>query len=250
MGSSLVMAQIAIRSPLKDLVSFTLAMSALDYLVAAPWIPPSTITRVMHNAPFVVGEYHMNWRQVAGATVLALFLAPACWLLGKLNVSLETALSFFFSLFCPALVVGCERFGMALMPQPHRYHLELDLPLCLLGISLLPSISRFAKPNKLFPWLLLPFAIFLVIQTRRVQRITRKATGRSMSRPQLSTRFRLGFVITSEIEESSSRAQRSSGSTPEPGPQEIVRRPWYHGCFGSGWWGPADDHKIRTGAAR
>lgn len=53
---SYVMAQIASRSPLKKLVSFTLAMSALAYLVAAPWIPPSTITGVMHNAQFVVGD--------------------------------------------------------------------------------------------------------------------------------------------------------------------------------------------------
>jgi len=74
-------------------------------------------------------------------------------------------------------VVGWERFGMALMPQPHRYHPELDLSLCLLGISLLPSILRFAKPNKPFPWLLLPLAIFLVIQTRRVQRIARNGNG-------------------------------------------------------------------------
>ena len=28
----------------------------LSLLVAAPWIPPSTITRVMHNAQFVVGD--------------------------------------------------------------------------------------------------------------------------------------------------------------------------------------------------
>jgi hypothetical protein len=35
--------------------------------------------------------------------------------------------SLFFSLFA-LLVVGWERFGMALMPQPHRYHPELDLP--------------------------------------------------------------------------------------------------------------------------
>jgi hypothetical protein len=163
---SYVMAQIVSRSPLKKLVSFTLAMCALvlAYLVAAPWIPPSTITRVMHNAQFVVGEYHMNWRQVVGATVLALLLAPACWL-RRLNVSLQTAFSF-FSIFCLALVVGWEGLGMALRPQPHRYHFELDLSLGLLGISLLPSILRFAKPNKLFPWLLLPLAIFLVIQTR------------------------------------------------------------------------------------
>ena len=99
-------------------------------------------------------RYHMNWCQVAGATVLALFLAPTCCLLGKLNVSLQTAFSLFFSLFCLALVVSWERFGMPLMPPPHRYHPELDLSLCLLGISLLLSILRFAKPNKLFPWLL------------------------------------------------------------------------------------------------
>lgn len=86
----------------------------------------------------------MNWCRVAGATVLALFLAPACCLLGKLNISL----------FCLALVVGWERFGMALMPPPQRYHREFDLSLCLLGISLLLSILRFAKPNKLSPWLL------------------------------------------------------------------------------------------------
>ena len=97
--------------------------------------------------------------------------------LRKLNVSLKTAFSFFFSLFCPALVVGWERFGMALMPQPHRYRLEFDLSLCLLGISLLPSILRFAKPNKLFLWLFLPLAIFLVIQTRHVQRIARNSNG-------------------------------------------------------------------------
>jgi hypothetical protein len=57
-------------------------------------------------------------------------------------------------------VVGWEGFGMALMPQPHRYHFELDRCLGLLGISALPSILRFGKPNKLFPWLLLPLAIF------------------------------------------------------------------------------------------
>lgn len=43
--------------------------------------------------------------------------APACWLLRRLNVSLLTACLFFFSIFCLALVVGWERFGLALMPR-------------------------------------------------------------------------------------------------------------------------------------
>jgi hypothetical protein len=172
--------------------------------------------------------------------------APACWLLRRLKRLLTDGFSFLLFHLLP-----CSGGGLGTTDaSAHRYHLELDLSLCLLGISGLPSILRFAKSNKLFPWLLLPLAIFSCDPIPGMSGASRAtATGRSMSRPQCSTRFRLGFVITPTIEKCSSRAQRSSGSTPEPGPQEIVRRTWYHGCFGSGWWGPADDHKIRTGTA-
>ena len=82
-----------------------------------PWIPPSTITSVMHNAQLVVGDIVMNWHQVAGATVLALFLPLRVGSYADLNVSLLTAFLFFFYIFCLALVVGWERFGLALMPR-------------------------------------------------------------------------------------------------------------------------------------
>jgi hypothetical protein len=114
------------------------AMGGCAYAVAMPWMPPSTIATIRANAPLVGGKY------VAEFGYLALFAASLpvlAWALraGKLERNVRFALLF---LFATAFVsLGKFWFGMALVPQPERYHLEMDLAFWLAAAFVIPRLT-------------------------------------------------------------------------------------------------------------
>ncbi len=118
-------------------------IGVLAYALAAPWIPPSTISAIGHNAQYTVGNYRLSGIHLlygllvlAAATVVAL-------LLRRLRADPLMRFAAVFFLLMGVLSLGWYWVGVYLMPQPERYHLEMEMALALLlAASLVPAWRR------------------------------------------------------------------------------------------------------------
>jgi hypothetical protein len=101
-----------------------LAMYA--YLLAAPWIPPSTIAAVRANSQMVEG----SWPMVEAWKFWVPFLAAAAvvfWFLNSRSAPPVLQFSALFFWFMGGITLTWYWGNVYLLPQPHRYQLELEL---------------------------------------------------------------------------------------------------------------------------
>ncbi len=108
-------------------------VGGIAYALAAPWIPPSTLGDIRHNAQHVVGRYPLTLHHLGYAALIASAAASVRWLCRRLQTSLAASFGVFLALFFAALVLADAWFGVHLMPQPSRYRHEMEMALCLLG---------------------------------------------------------------------------------------------------------------------
>lgn len=102
------------------------------YLLALPWIPPSNIATVQWNAQRIGGDYRFTWER-AGYQFAALLTLLAVWcLLRRTNGNWFSRFALLLTTAFGLICVLADPFRIDIMPQPHRYHLEFELALCLL----------------------------------------------------------------------------------------------------------------------
>jgi hypothetical protein len=117
------------------------AFGVAAYALAMPWIPPSTLAAIRHNAQWIGGDYKFGAANAIGLlALLAAALIPPRWLPTKL-----ARFSASFAILMAGITLTSEYAKFAILPQPDRYHLEMDLALALLVGALLPA-RRWAVP--------------------------------------------------------------------------------------------------------
>jgi hypothetical protein len=114
-------------------------VALLAYALAAPWIPPSTLAAIRHNAQYTVGHYPMGGAQYFSAGLLLAAAVALSALLRRRGVARWLIFFAVFSLAMAAIALSGYWFGVYLMPQPERYHLEMDLALAVPVAFLLAS---------------------------------------------------------------------------------------------------------------
>lgn len=126
-------------------VSFGIAI--LAYSLAAPWIPPSTISTISHNAQYTVGHYPLTpIHALYGAGVLAgLVVSVGLMVRLKLPPAVRFAILFTVMMGLPPLIWLWTR--VPLIPQPDRYHIEAEMGLALVvGLIASALLRRIAQP--------------------------------------------------------------------------------------------------------
>lgn len=123
------------------------ATGVFAYAIASPWIPPSTIFAIRRNERYMSGELSEGrWIYAAAALVAA---AALLWAFRRFRVPLVLRFSILFVLPMALITLASEWFGVHLMPQPHRYHLEMEMGLALVAAfaagMLLERASRRAR---------------------------------------------------------------------------------------------------------
>jgi len=123
-------------------------IALLAYALACTWIPPSTIRDIRHNAQYVGGPFQEAYRRLpffAAAGVLAALSIKYC--MQRFRTS--QALQFFvlFALLVSALPLASEWAHVAIVPQPERYHLEMDLAICLLAAFAVKALADRFPPR-------------------------------------------------------------------------------------------------------
>jgi hypothetical protein len=124
----------------RDIGVLLLAATAA-YGLAMPWIPPSTISTVEKNAQWIEGNFSQTggslllWAPAALLVLLALKLA-----LHRISGYLQFAI--FYTLLTALPPLANAWGNVAIVPQPWRYHLEMELALALLVGLLLDAVLR------------------------------------------------------------------------------------------------------------
>jgi hypothetical protein len=110
------------------------SVGLLAYCLAAPWLPPSTIAAIRRNAQYTVGHYPMTAWQVAAGLLLVLFAAGLMRLLRRRGIPRFAIFAALLAAVMGAITLAGAWFGRHLVPQPERYHLEMDIGLVLTAI--------------------------------------------------------------------------------------------------------------------
>jgi hypothetical protein len=138
---------------------FLVLLALTAYGLASPWIPPSTIATVQTGSKFVGGDYsHTGTELVRWAPVALLILLILKFLLQRAPAYLQFAVFFaFLTALAPMAVTWAN---VAIIPQPERYHLEMELALALLAGFLLDAGLR-RLPDR--PGLIATLALMLAL---------------------------------------------------------------------------------------
>jgi hypothetical protein len=110
------------------------------YLVVCRFLPPSLIRLLETNSQLVGGDYHFSFRTV-GLAGCFLALLAALWAITRRLAHPMLQFALLFSVcFGGITFLGLE--GINLLPQPHRYQLEMEPGLCLLAAFLVAPLAR------------------------------------------------------------------------------------------------------------
>ena len=136
----------------KRSTSITIGVGVAAYLLAAPWMPPTHVATIRHNAQFVVGEYPLGSEHLLYAAVLLILLAGLTKQLQKVSQGLRFSCLLLFLVGVIPLAV--EWTGRYIVPQPNRYHHEL-------GMAMVLTLSLVAVPwvRRLLPVIRVPIVV-------------------------------------------------------------------------------------------
>jgi hypothetical protein len=113
----------------------TVLIGVWAYALAMPWIPPTTLEAIKLNAQRIGGDFRFGWTNALGlAALLVVAVLAARWLK---NPAVKFGAA--FTVLMAGVTLIWEWAHFALVPQPMRYHLEMELALCLLLAGLVPA---------------------------------------------------------------------------------------------------------------
>ena len=121
----------------------TCGLGALAYALACCWIPPSTIRDIGYNARSVGGDYQHAYETLplfVAAGILAAALLK--YVMHRLKIPFALQFSLLFALLMGAIPLSVAWFKIAIVPQPERYQLEMDLALCLAAVFWLKAFAE------------------------------------------------------------------------------------------------------------
>ncbi len=139
----------------------TTALIALSaYLLACPWIPPSTLRIIASGGQVDEGDFHADMHQFPlRALLLVVILAAVKYALQKRKAPLAIQLPVFL-LFLPGCVpIIFDWTRIALLPTPHRYVWETDFAICMLLAAVSAAVLR--KVPRQVTWVVITAALLL-----------------------------------------------------------------------------------------
>ncbi len=108
------------------------AIGGAAYGLAMPWLPPSTIAVTQFNARMVAGDFRTVYQTLPlWVAVMAGGLGVAKLAARRLAMGLQFAI--FFTFLTGLITLADAWFHIAIVPQPDRYHLEMEMGLAMLA---------------------------------------------------------------------------------------------------------------------
>ena len=178
-GASLLLAKF------KDAWPRLALMAVWAYAIAAPFMTPSTIATVQANAPLVANGYKPNYPLQAAFLAGALLLAFALF---RRRVEPRIRFAALFLYGAAVIPLLAYWFNLWVIPQPHRYHLEMDLAFWLfVGLAAPFLATKISVPRAVvFAAAALCIAA-AIVQHRRAQEIEKPLAIASTAEYEIST---------------------------------------------------------------
>lgn len=131
-----VIAYLLIRFPVHSGKAWliTAAIGVFAYAIAAPWIPPSTLAAIRANAQWMGGPYTVGWGHLKYVGVMLVALALLSFWNDRRKPGVVLGFAVVFSFLVGVITLAAEWLGVFIMPQPGRYHLELEMGLALVFV--------------------------------------------------------------------------------------------------------------------
>lgn len=109
-----------------------IAVSAFAYGLACRFMPPSMIARFVGNIQNLEPRYHFSAVHLAYLLGLFILLAAAHFTLKRLRTPRHIQFAALFLIPPAAIVLAHYHFKIALLAQPNRFHLSMDMAIVLL----------------------------------------------------------------------------------------------------------------------
>ena len=135
------------RSDLPRNAVFAALTGILAYLWVSPWIPPSVLQTIRQNAQLVGGDFRPRLPTVLAAIAALGGLALLGVLMRRRHWPFHLKFFLLFSAALAAITLPAFYWDIFLLPQPHRYNLELDMALCLLVVFAFRQVSERWSPK-------------------------------------------------------------------------------------------------------
>lgn len=107
-----------------------LALGAFAYALAAPWIPPSTLAAIRINAQRIGGPYPITTAHLKYAAVILIAMILLWSWCERRMLSAHVRFFAVFTFLISAAPLAGAWWQIYLVPQPDRYHLEMEMALC------------------------------------------------------------------------------------------------------------------------
>ncbi len=132
------------------------------WCLSAPWLPPALIAVIRANAFSGRGQFDGGFGASLALAFLLAWLAGTWWLTRRLNSSFERFVWLFAPWMCafPAFYYAAD---VTLVPQSHRYQLELEMAVCLVAAVLWARVMRNGVVWRVSAGVL--FAVLVIHQT-------------------------------------------------------------------------------------
>jgi hypothetical protein len=139
-----------------------------------PLFPPSVLAAIRMNSPTVGGDFHYNLKTWLTLAVVAIGFAGLVAGMRTLRVKAELQFFALFAFVTTAIVTLAFFAEIYLLPQPHRYHVAMDMALCLLAVFAAREWAR-RLPRNAALGLLGVCAILAAAQTRHAVHYARES---------------------------------------------------------------------------
>jgi hypothetical protein len=153
------------------------AMMALIGILAWCWIlplfPPSVLAAIRMNSPTVGGDFRYTFRSYIGLALLGAAFAALLLALRRFRCKPEIQFFAAFTLLTSGVVMLAHFAEIYLLPQPQRYHIAMDLGMCVLIVLAICEATR-RLPQKVAMALLAVCLILAAVQTRHQVRYARR----------------------------------------------------------------------------
>ena len=97
------------------------------YCIALPYVSPSTVATIHANAPLVGGKFETSPAHLAIAAAFIAGFAALAWALRRTRLAAPARFALLFLYATASITLTAYWCRFSLLPQPQRYHLEMDL---------------------------------------------------------------------------------------------------------------------------
>lgn len=140
-------------------------------LMIAPWIVPSTLKVIQFNSQTIGGDFSGVYGRALPKLLWIAVALLLAWIGARLDWPRHARFALVATWFTAGITLSAEWFNVALFPQPHRYHVEMELAMALgFGSLLVLAVKRLPV---IAGWVLLgALMLGAVILTRVAKRYT------------------------------------------------------------------------------